>query len=137
MMLGRSGGTTREGPAAADFEAMNVLPTLAAKAVEYIGQRAANAKAGTPFFLYLPLNAPHTPIAPTPEWQGKSGLNPYGDFVMQVDWSVAQVLAALDRNALLERTLVIFTSDNGCSPEAKFDELKAKGHLTNRDKSKS
>ena len=128
MMLGRSGGMTRAGPAAADFEAMNVLPALTRKAVDYINQLSLDAKAGKPFFLYLPLNAPHTPIAPTPEWQGKSRLNPYGDFVMQVDWSLGQVLAALDRTGLAENTLVIFTSDNGCSPEAKFDELSAKGH---------
>jgi len=128
MMLGRSGGMTRNGPAAADFEAMNVLPALTRKAVDYISQRAHNAKAGKPFFLYLPLNAPHTPIAPTPEWQGKSGLNPYGDFVMEVDWAVGQVLSALDQNVVAENTLVILTSDNGCSPEAKFDELTAKGH---------
>jgi arylsulfatase A len=128
MMLGRSGGMTRKGPADADFEAMNVLPTLTRKAVDYISQRAANAKAGKPFFLYLPLNAPHTPIAPTPDWQGKSGLNPYGDFVMQVDWTVGRILAALDENGLSQDSLIFFTSDNGCSPEAKFDELTAKGH---------
>src|SRR5438874_13834819 len=69
MMLGRSGGMTRKGPAAANFEAADVLPTLTQKAVDYIDQRAAGARAGKPFFLYLALNAPHTPIAPTPEWQ--------------------------------------------------------------------
>ena len=72
MMLGRGSGMTREGPAAADFEGMLVLPTLTQKAVEYLGQRASDAKAGNPFFLYLPLNAPHTPIAPTPDWQAST-----------------------------------------------------------------
>jgi len=76
-------------------------PILALK----VHQRALNAKAGNPFFLYLPINAPHTAIAPAPEWQGKSRLNPYGDFVMQVDWSVGQVLAALDQTVLAEDTL--------------------------------
>ena len=128
MMLGRSGGMTRKGPAAANFEATDVLPTLTQKAVDYIDQRAAGARAGKPFFLYLALSAPHTPIAPTPEWLGRSGLNPYGDFVMEVDWTVGQVLAALDKNSLAGSTIVIVTSDNGCSPEAKFDELTAKGH---------
>ena len=47
---------------------------------------------------------------------------------MEVDWAVGKVLAALDANGLEESTLVIFTSDNGCSPEARFDELHAKGH---------
>jgi len=80
------------------------------------------------FFLYLPLNGPHTPIAPTKEWQGKSGLNYYGDFVMQVDWTVGKVLKALDEHGLTGNTLLIMTSDNGCSPSAKYDELVPKGH---------
>ena len=128
MMSGRTNSFTRRGPAAAGFEAGAVLPTLTRKAVEYLEQRAGTAKAGTPFFLYVPLNAPHTPIAPTKEWQGRSGLNPYADFVMQTDASVGAVLHALDRLGLAPDTLVIFTSDNGCSPEAKFNELRAKGH---------
>ncbi|HVX64488.1 MAG TPA: arylsulfatase, partial [Pirellulales bacterium] len=128
MMLGRPRGQTRKGPGAEKFDAMDVLPTLTSKAVEYIGQRAADAKAGKPFFLYLPLNAPHTPILPTPEWQGKSGLNPYADFVMQTDATLGAVLDALDKHGVADNTLVIFTSDNGCSPQAKYDELQAKGH---------
>src|SRR5205814_6990560 len=80
LMLGREkGGRTRKGPAAPGFDAADVLPTLTKKAVGYIGERA---KAGGPFFLYLPLAAPHTPILPRPDWQTKSGLNPYADFVM-------------------------------------------------------
>ena len=118
----------RKGPAHADFEAIDVLPTLTAKAVQYIDQRAAEAPAGRPFFLYLPLNSPHTPILPTAAWQGKSGLNAYGDFVMQTDQAVGEVLQAVDRGGLRENTLVIFTSDNGCSPSANFPELAAKGH---------
>jgi arylsulfatase A len=114
----------RKGPAAADFEAIDVLPTLTAKAVEYIGR----AKAGEPFFLYLPLSAPHTPILPTKDWQGKSGLNAYGDFVMQVDDTVRRLLAALDRAGIADNTLVVFTADNGCAPAADFPALASKGH---------
>ncbi len=129
MMHGREqGGRTRQGPTAPDFDAADVLPTLARKASEYIGGRAAAAKEGRPFFMYLPLASPHTPILPTAEWQGKSGINPYADFVMQTDWAVGEVLGALDRHELTRETLVIFTSDNGCSPQAKFDELAAHGH---------
>ena len=106
-----------------DSTTADVLPTLTKKvACKYIGQRAADTKQGKPFFLYLPLNAPHTPIAPTPEWLGKSGINPYADYVMETDWVVGQVLEALDKNGLADNTLVFFTSDNGCSPSAKFDE---------------
>lgn len=118
----------RKGPAAAGFEAVDVLPKITAKAVSVIDEQAAAAKDGTPFFIYFPLNAPHTPILPSIEWQGKSGINIYADFTMQVDWTVGQILEALDRNGLAENTLVIFTTDNGCSPQAKFDELRAAGH---------
>ena len=128
LMLGRTDRMTRRGPAGAAFEAEDVLPTLTRKAVEYLEQHAVDSKTGKPFFLYVPLNAPHTPIAPTKEWRGKSGLNFYADFVMQTDASVGTVLEALDRLALAHDTLVVFTSDNGCSPEANFDELLAKGH---------
>lgn len=128
MMSGRTNGATRKGPAAADFEAIDVLPTLTRRAVAYINERAGDAKSGRPFFLYVPLNAPHTPIAPSKEWQGKSGLNPYADFVMETDARVGEVLDALDRSGVAGNTLVIFTSDNGCSPEAKFPELLSKGH---------
>ena len=119
---------TRKGPTAPGFDAADVLPVIARKSVEYIGQRAAEAREGQPFFLYVPLASPHTPILPTPEWQGRSGMNPYADFVMQSDWAVGEILAALDRHKLTDQTFVVFTSDNGCSPEAKFDELAAQGH---------
>ncbi len=126
MMTDReNGGMTRKGPAAEGFEAVDVLPTLAGVASGWI---ATAAKSGKPFFLYLPLNAPHTPINPLAEWKGKSGLNAYGDFVMQVDAAVGQVLAALDEAGVAKETLVVLTSDNGCSPQAKYDELLAKGH---------
>jgi arylsulfatase A-like enzyme len=129
FMLGRTGGgSTRKGPGAPGFDAANVLPDLTAKAVEYVGKRAAEAKKGKPFFLYLPLASPHTPILPTREWQDKSGLNPYADFVMATDHAVGEVMKALDEHGLADDTLLIVTSDNGCSPQAKFDELLKKGH---------
>ncbi len=115
----------RKGAAAPSFDAAEVLPTLARKAAEYITTRS---KEPSPFFLYLPLTSPHTPILPTKEWQGKSGLSAYGDFVMQTDWAVGEVLAALDKAGIADNTLIVFTSDNGCSPAAKFDELEDKGH---------
>jgi len=115
----------RQGPRAPDFHAVDVLPALTGKAVSYLERRAGT---GQPFFLYLPLTAPHTPIAPSKEFQGKSGLNAYGDFVMEVDWALGQVLDALERQNLVGNTLVIFTSDNGCSPAADVKTLEAKGH---------
>jgi arylsulfatase A len=127
LMLGKK-PIARCGPGAAAFEAIDVLPTLTRKAVDYIGQRASDARAGRPFFLYLPLNSPHSPVVPAPAWQGRSGLNPYGDFVLQTDDCVGQILAALDRHHLADNTLVVFTSDNGCSPVADFPALLAQGH---------
>jgi arylsulfatase A-like enzyme len=126
MMPGKA-ARTRKGPAAPGFGAENVLPELAKKAVGYIAQRA---KSKTPFFLYLPLASPHTPIAPTKDWQKKGG-TPYTDFVMATDAAVGEVLAALKKHNLEENTLVIFTSDNGCSPQADFPALAKLGHNPN------
>jgi arylsulfatase A-like enzyme len=118
----------RKGPASVDFEATDVLPTLTRKAVEFIERRAADAQAAKPFFLYLPLNSPHTPIVPTAEWTNRSGLNPYADFVMQTDWAVGRVMEVLERRHLATNTLFLFTSDNGCSPQADMKSLIAMGH---------
>jgi len=75
----------------------------------------------------LPLNAPHTPIVPSKEWQGKSSLGAYGDFVMETDWAVGEVLAAIDHAGVSGNTLVIVTSDNGCSKAAGIPQLQAQG----------
>jgi arylsulfatase A-like enzyme len=75
------------------------------------------------------LTSPHTPILPTKDWQGKSGVGPYGDFVMETDWAVGEVLAALDQAGVSNNTLVVFTSDNGCSPSAGTNQLEQQGHF--------
>ena len=103
----------------------NMLPRLTKKSVEYINSRKGKEE---PFFLYIPLGSPHTPIVPTGEWVGKSGLGKYGDFVMQTDNVVGEVSMALERNGLTDNTLVIFTSDNGCSKAAGIPQLAAQGH---------
>lgn len=110
----------RAGVMADDFDPQTVLPTLTAKVETLIAGYAAG---GQPFFLYFPLPAPHTPILPTAEFRGKSGTNEYGDFCLQVDDTVGRVMAALEKHGLAENTIVIFTSDNGCSPMADFPEL--------------
>lgn len=108
-----------------DFVHEDVLPVLTKKAIEYIEKSSRDPE---PFFLYFPLTAPHTPILPTPEFLGKSGTNEYGDFVLMVDDVVRQIVATLEELGISENTLVIFTSDNGCSPMADFEELEAIGH---------
>ncbi len=120
----------RSGPAAESFEAVDVLPTFTRKAVEFI---SAQAKTGQPFFLYMPLNAPHTPIVPSKQWQGKSRLGAYGDYVMETDWAVGEVLSALDRAGAAANTLVILTSDNGCSKAAGIEQLQENGHYPSAD----
>ncbi len=122
-------GFPRNGPADVDFEDVDVLPRITEEAVKFIWNNAGRARQGKPFFIYFPLNAPHTPISPTKQFQGKSGLNKYGDFVMQVDWTVGQVMAALEATGVSDNTLLVFTTDNGCSPQAKFAELAEKGHF--------
>ena len=107
----------RAGPIADDFKMEDVQPRLTSAAIAYIAERAA-AKDGKPFFLYLPLAAPHTPILPTRAFDGKTKVTSYGDFVTQVDADVGRILAALAEHGLAQNTLVIFTSDNGFAPAA-------------------
>lgn len=116
-------GWWRKGPTGADFRHEQVLPNLCNRAVDYIEHHSEE-----PFFLYLPLTAPHTPILPTEEYRGVTGLNPYGDFVAMVDGVVGRIERVLDSLGLADNTILIFTTDNGCSPEADFESLNAKGH---------
>ena len=115
----------REGPTGSDFDHYDVTPNFFRRSIKYIQERA---QSGEPFFLYLALPSPHTPILPEEQWQDKSGLNPYADFVMMVDDYMGQLLAAVKQAGVEENTLVIFTSDNGCAPAAKIEEMTAKGH---------
>lgn len=120
-------GWWRRGLTSTDFDHEQVLPVLTKKAVAFIDNHM-EINQDQPFFLYFPLPAPHTPILPTDEFKGKSGANLYGDFMLQVDWTVGEILKALDQHGINEETIVIFTSDNGCSPQAGFEELATFGH---------
>ena len=66
-----------------------------------------------PFFLYVPHPQPHVPLFVSEKFRGKSKRGLYGDVIMEIDWSVGEILKALENNGLDENTLVIFTSDNG------------------------
>jgi len=66
-----------------------------------------------PFLLYVPHNMPHVPIYCSSEFEGKSGVGLYGDVLLELDWSVGQIIQALENNGLNDDTIVIFTSDNG------------------------
>ncbi len=104
---------------------INMLPRLTRESVKYVESRKGKKE---PFFLYVPLGSPHTPILPTPEWQGKSGLGKYGDFVMETDNVVGEIRKALERIGRVEHTLFIFSSDNGCSKAAGIGNLAKQGH---------
>ena len=66
-----------------------------------------------PFFLYVPHTMPHVPLGVSSKFQGKSEQGLYGDVMMEIDWSVGEILAALRKNGLDEQTLVLFSCDNG------------------------
>jgi len=119
-------GDGRPGPAHPDFKADEVLAKTTEKTVEYIDQAVKNKK---PFFIYMPLNSPHTPIVPSSEFIGKSEVGLYGDFVMETDWSVGQVVAALERNGVLENTMIVYSADNGCSTTAQRKSNKSKTEI--------
>ena len=72
-----------------------------------------NKHKNKPFFLYLPHSMPHVPLGVSDKFRGKSEQGMYGDVIMEIDWSVGQVIKALKDNNLDDNTLVIFTSDNG------------------------
>lgn len=118
----------RKGPTGADFVHEEVLPNLVDRACNYIKEKA---KADQPYFLYLPLPAPHTPILPTEEFRGKSGIGEYNDFVLMVDAMVGKVLQAVKESGEDGNTIVVFTTDNGCSPAAGIKEMEAQGHRPN------
>jgi len=117
---------SNQGPALTDWKLEAILPALGDRAAAYITESAKKAE---PFLLYFSLTSPHTPLSVNDEWVGKSGLGPYGDFVMETDAIVGQVLAALDESGARDNTFVIFTSDNGCAHYIGMAELEAKGHF--------
>lgn len=100
------------------YENQNIIDTLTdqssltteitQRSVEFISKHKEN-----PFFLYIAHPQPHVPLFVSDKFRGKSERGLYGDVIMEIDWSVGQVLAALKDNDLDDNTIVIFTSDNG------------------------
>lgn len=114
-----------KGAISKDFKHDEVLPKFVGKAISYINEKADG---NTPFFVYLPLPAPHNPILPTERWKGKSKINPYADFVIMIDDLMGEIFETIKKKGIEDNTLVIFTSDNGCAANANFPVLKSKGH---------
>ena len=100
----------------AHVEAVENQPLMIRQAVTYLEQRS---KEQLPFFLYLPLCPPHSPIVPAPEFVGQGGVSGkesrYGDWVFQGDAMLGQILETLDRTGLANNTLIIATGDNGAA----------------------
>jgi arylsulfatase A len=115
----------RAGAIAPGFRHIDTLPTLAERAIRFVQQQTPDR----PFFLYLPLTAPHTPWVPTDEFRGRTVVGYYGDFVAQVDATIGRVLDALDKQQLRDNTLVIITSDNGAPWDQR--DIETWGHRAN------
>ncbi len=99
----------RGGPRAPGFDLAHGLPTVSNKAAEYVAKQSKQV----PFLLYVALPSPHKPVLPLKRFKGKSKAGDYGDYVVETDWAVGNIIQALRKNGFYENTLVIFTSDNG------------------------
>ena len=118
-------GNAKDGIGRKDWAFDQVMPELTRRALLYIEEKS---KGDRPFFLYFAATSPHTPIVPTKEFQGRSGAGPYGDFVLQTDEAIGQVVQTLKACGIWEDTLVIVTSDNGPEPRIK-DVMTDYGHF--------
>lgn len=119
----------RNGDASPNFSHNKVLQHIVDKSKNYISK---NVKKDKPFFLYLPLTAPHTPWMPDEKFIGKSGAGLYGDFICMVDDMIGQINAELVKQGIDKNTIIIFTSDNGS--HWKEEEKNKYHHLANADK---
>ena len=89
-------------------EQSQLTTQITERSVDFINRNKNN-----PFFLYVPHPQPHVPLFVSDKFRGKSKRGLYGDVIMEIDWSVGEILAALKKNGLEDNTVVIFTSDNG------------------------
>lgn len=115
---------SKQGPAQADFEAVESLSVITAKSVGFIRTQTKD----TPFFMYVPLTSPHRPIIPSEKFKGKSGLSDYADFCLQTDSVVGEICAALEAKEFAGNTIVIFTSDNGSLMNPDYKPHTSAGH---------
>lgn len=114
------------GMAGADFKPEECFPNIIRHSLNYINEQKDSKK---PFFLYLPITAPHTPILPSKEFQGKTSIGPYGDFVVMIDDMVRQIVKTLKKNKQLDNTIIVFASDNGCAGYIGVKDMEKKGHF--------
>ncbi|MEZ5571583.1 MAG: arylsulfatase [Halioglobus sp.] len=110
-------------PKSEGYEPVDAMPAITEHALEYIDWNVRE-RPGEPFFMYLPAIAIHGPLFPAPEFLGKSKVGLYGDYVMQVDAIVGEIVSSLESHGILDDTLIIFTSDNGSDGRAGNESLK-------------
>ena len=122
----QQGWKTRPGLRDPEVELADALPEFAKRARKDILSFAAGDK---PFFLYIPLTSPHSPVVPNKPFQGKTSIGSYGDFVVETDWVVGQVMQAVDDAKIKNNTLFLFTTDNGAAQFSRKSE-GGKTHLS-------
>lgn len=110
------------GDAGKGFKPEECLTKIVNHGISYINSQKDSKK---PFFLYLPITAPHTPVLPSDEYKGKTKIGPYGDFVIMIDDMIGKITENLKKNGQLENTIIVFTSDNGCAPYIGVKKWKA------------
>lgn len=127
--LDRRGATQQQlwqnGVAAPNFVHKYVPDMMQNKVLELINEWGDEED---PFFIYYPNHLVHQPIIPTPKYEGKSGIGIYGDFVLQLDGYVGEIIDKLEEKGIFDDTIFIFTSDNGVSGVAGLDHLESVGH---------
>jgi len=99
-----------KGGARAKWSDVDMADHFLQKGKAYITEKASSGK---PFFLFFPMHQPHVPRTPHPRFEGKSGMGPRGDALLEADWVIGELYSTLENEGLLENTLIIFTSDNG------------------------
>ena len=121
--LGVSGGES------ARYEHEELALRLTDRAVRWIDEQSPDQ----PFFLYLAHRNIHGPLKPNPRFRGQSEIGVYGDFLLELDWSVGEVLGALERKGFTDNTLLLFSSDNGAIQTYReiIDSAEIKGHKIN------
>ncbi len=113
----------------AEYQFEDAAVRLTEKAVGFLEQHQAE-----PFFLYLAHRNIHSPLKPNARFKGTSEIGNYGDFIHELDWSVGEVLTALARLKLEDKTMVVFSSDNGGVPPVKKpdqEHAEVRGHRIN------
>ncbi len=120
----------RKGLAAPNFDSGETLLKLTQNSVKYI----EDVSKEKPFFLYVALTAPHTPVLPRKDFVGTSKAGSYGDFTQELDWSVGEIVKALKEKGVVDNTIIIFTTDNGASRISFPPQFEGKyGHKPSRE----